>query len=55
MLAPFEYTSLVWAFFLGYLIWSDIPRPGVVVGATLIVFAGFIIIVSERLRQRAEA
>ncbi|CAN7339519.1 DMT family transporter [Rhizobium sp. LjRoot30] len=55
VLAPFEYTSLVWAFFLGYLIWSDIPRPGVVVGAALIVFAGIIIIVSERLRQHAEA
>ncbi len=39
-IAPFEYTSLVWAFVFGYLIWHDVPRPEVFVGATIIVFAG---------------
>ena len=33
VIAPFEYTSLVWAFLLGYLIWHDVPRTGVFVGA----------------------
>ncbi len=55
VLAPFEYTSLVWAFVLGYLIWADIPAHNVVVGAVMILGAGFIIIVSERLRRRATA
>ncbi len=50
VLAPFEYTSLVWAFALGYLIWGDVPKVGVIVGAVLIVSAGLIIIVSERRR-----
>ena len=52
VLAPFEYTSLVWAFALGYLIWSDVPGPSVFVGAALIFSAGMIIIASERLGGR---
>jgi len=55
VLAPFEYTSLVWAFLLGYLIWADIPTPNVVVGAAMILGAGLIIIVSEKLRRRITA
>lgn len=55
VLAPFEYTSLVWAFVLGYLIWADIPTPNVILGAALILGAGLIIIVSEKLRRRAVA
>lgn len=55
VLAPFEYTSLVWAFILGYLIWADIPTQNVVVGAMMILGAGLIILVSERLRRRAAA
>jgi drug/metabolite transporter (DMT)-like permease len=55
VLAPFEYTSLVWAFVLGYLIWSDLPTHNVVLGAILILAAGLIIIVSERLTRRVPA
>ena len=33
VIAPFEYTALVWSFLLGYLIWSDVPRSEVFVGA----------------------
>jgi drug/metabolite transporter (DMT)-like permease len=51
VLAPFEYTSLVWAFALGYLIWGDVPKENVFLGAALILSAGLIIIVSERLRR----
>ncbi len=50
--APFEYTALLWAFALGYLIWGDIPRPGVWIGAALIFGAGLAVIVAER-RKRA--
>jgi len=55
VLAPFEYTSLVWAFLLGYLIWGDIPGPNTFIGAILILSAGFIIIISERMKRRAAA
>jgi drug/metabolite transporter (DMT)-like permease len=52
VLAPFEYTSLIWAFLLGYLIWGDVPRDNVFGGAILILSAGAIIIAGERLRRR---
>ncbi|MEQ1952989.1 DMT family transporter [Mesorhizobium sp. CN2-181] len=53
VIAPFEYTSLVWAFVFGYLIWNDVPRPEVFVGAAIIVFAGLIVIGGEHFRKRA--
>lgn len=52
VLAPFEYTSLVWAFVLGYAIWGDIPAANVFIGAALICSAGLIIVFSERLTAR---
>lgn len=52
VIAPFEYTSLVWAFGLGFLIWGDIPATNVFAGAGLIFVAGLTIIVGERLAHR---
>lgn len=54
IIAPFEYTSLVWAFLLGWLIWRDVPRPEVFWGAALIVAAGLIIVLGERRRAPAK-
>lgn len=53
VIASFEYMSLVWAFLFGYLIWHDIPRSEVFVGAALIVSAGLMIVASERARRRS--
>lgn len=55
IVATFEYMSLVWSFLLGYLIWADIPRREVFVGATLIMGAGLLIIASEHFRRREPA
>jgi drug/metabolite transporter (DMT)-like permease len=48
VLAPFEYTSLIWAFVLGLVIWGDVPRTAVFVGAGLILLGGIVMLVSER-------
>ena len=53
IIAPLEYSSLIWAFALGYLIWGDMPRDGVFAGAALIVCAGLVTVGSERFRKRA--
>ena len=53
VIAPFEYTALVWAFVLGYLIWADVPRLEVFVGAGLIMAAGLLVVASEHRRGRA--
>jgi len=52
VLAPFEYSSLIWAFVLGYAIWQDIPASNVAAGAALIFCAGLLIVASERLAAR---
>lgn len=52
VIAPFEYTALVWSFLLGFLIWGDVPRSEVFVGASMIVGAGLIIIAGEHFRRR---
>jgi drug/metabolite transporter (DMT)-like permease len=52
VVAPFEYTSLIWSFLLGYLIWADIPRHEVFLGAALIMGAGLLIIAGEHFRSR---
>ena len=52
IVAPFEYTSLVWAFALGFAIWGDVPRREVFLGAALIVAAGLLVLGNERFRKR---
>ena len=52
IIAPFEYTSLVWAFALGFAIWGDVPRSEVFIGAAIIVGAGLVILASERFRKQ---
>lgn len=52
-LAPFQYTALIWAFALGYLIWGDVPAPDVFLGAAMIVAAGLMVILDERRRAQA--
>lgn len=48
VLAVTEYSSLLWNFVLGYLIWSNIPPLSVFTGAALILVAGMLLILGER-------
>jgi drug/metabolite transporter (DMT)-like permease len=53
IIAPFEYTALIWSFALGFAIWGDVPRDGVFTGAAIILSAGLLILASERRRRWA--
>ena len=49
--APFQYTQLFWAVVLGFIVFADIPRPAMLIGAVIIVAAGlFILLREKRLR-----
>jgi drug/metabolite transporter (DMT)-like permease len=48
VLAPYEYTALLWAFTLGYVLWDDVPSLAVFVGAAVIVASGCIVFAFER-------
>jgi drug/metabolite transporter (DMT)-like permease len=43
LVAPFKYTSLVWAVLLGLLVWGDLPDAWTWVGSTLVVGSGIYI------------
>lgn len=47
IVAPFDYTALIWATGLGWLIWGDVPMPWTILGAAIIVASGIIIILRE--------
>lgn len=53
VIAPFEYSSLIWAFALGFAIWGDVPRSEVFTGAAIILAAGLLIVAGERRRRPA--
>jgi len=48
VVAPFQYTSIVWAIILGYLIWNDFPEPQALLGAGLIVGSGLFVLYRKR-------
>jgi drug/metabolite transporter (DMT)-like permease len=48
VLATVEYSALLWAFLLGFLVWRDIPDLSVSAGAALIAAAGVLLVVAER-------
>lgn len=54
-IAPCEYTSLAWAFLLGFLIWGDVPAQSVFLGAALILLASLVLVITEHRRSRREA
>jgi len=53
LIAPFEYTALIWSAIIGYLVWSDIPDVYAIIGAFLIIASGIYIIHRESI-QRAQ-
>lgn len=50
--APFRYTSLLWALVLGFLVFKDVPDIYMIVGATLVVLSGVYTFHRERVRSR---
>lgn len=52
LLAPLDYSGLVWAGLLGFIVWSDVPTPAVLVGSAIIISAGIYIVRREAMRRR---
>jgi drug/metabolite transporter (DMT)-like permease len=46
-LAPFGYISILWSTLLGYVIWSDLPGPRILIGAAVVIASGLYIIYRE--------
>jgi drug/metabolite transporter (DMT)-like permease len=48
VVAPFRYSSLVWALIVGYVVFGDFPRPLTLVGAAIVVGTGLFTFYRER-------
>ena len=57
VVAPFDYTSILWAFILGYAMFGEVPAPLVFTGAGIVVATGLFVLWRERqlgLRRKRE-
>jgi drug/metabolite transporter (DMT)-like permease len=48
VVAPFDYTAMLWALLLGYWVFGELPAPLVYVGAVIVAGAGLYVIWRER-------
>ncbi len=48
LIAPFDYSSMLWALLLGWWLFGELPAPLVYVGATIVAGAGLYVIYRER-------
>src|SRR5262249_49612198 len=49
VLAPFEYTAMVWAFVFGYVMFGETPTRAVLLGAVIVAASGLFVIWREHL------
>lgn len=52
VLAPFDYTQLIWASLIGYALWGEMPRLRTLAGVGIIAAAGLYILQDELRRNR---
>lgn len=52
LLAPFDYTTLIWAIALGYLFMSELPTSATIIGAAIVIAAGLFAMWRERRLAR---
>ena len=55
VLAPFDYSMMIWAAILGYVLFGDVPTAQVLMGASLVIVAGLLILWRERVLGRRRA
>jgi drug/metabolite transporter (DMT)-like permease len=53
IIACFDYTSMIWALAIGFVIFGELPTPLAFVGAGIIVGGGLLAIFSERAARKA--
>jgi len=51
VLAPFQYTQILWMPILGYLVFNDIPGMATLIGAAVVVASGLYILYRERVHR----
>lgn len=47
VIAPFDYSALLWAVIFGWVIWQDVPGPNVWIGSAILIASGLYILHRE--------
>lgn len=47
VVAPFQYTQMLWGMGMGYLVWGDIPDSGLFIGGGIVIASGLYIVHRE--------
>lgn len=55
VVVPYQYSMIVWAVIFGFIVFGDVPQVATIVGAAIIIGAGFYIYLRERDLGRASA
>jgi drug/metabolite transporter (DMT)-like permease len=55
VVAPFDYSQLIWAAGFGFLIWGEVPHPATLAGAMVVAASGIYILHRELRRFRRPA
>ncbi len=50
VISPFEYSALIWASLLGFLLWGELPDAITLVGAGIVISSGLYIIYRETIK-----
>lgn len=51
VIAPFNYTSMIWAALFGFLIWGDLPTAALLFGGSIVIASGLYILYRETYRR----
>ena len=55
IVAPFDYSQLIWATALGFFIWGETPAANAFAGALVVAASGLYIFRREAYRRRQQA
>ena len=51
MLSPFFYTQLLFAAFVGWIVFGDVPDRWTILGGGIVIFSGLYLLYRERVRH----
>jgi len=54
VVAPFDYTQLIWASLIGFTVWGELPHLATLIGAAIVAASGVYILYREMRLLRAE-
>ena len=54
VVVPYQYSMIVWAVIFGFVVFGDVPSISTIIGAAIIIGAGFYIFLREQQLGREE-